>query len=295
MPQQAEPWLRGPIPSLHTLLAPILYSFQQAREDLERHTEGLTHAQLWAKPHGFGSVAFHLRHIAGSTDRLMSYLQGRQLNPEQLEQLAAETQSASLSGEQLLATIARVFRDAETVVRALDPARLTEPRMVGRGQLPTTVAGLLTHIAEHTQRHVGQAISAAKLARREVSAGTVHHPQDLHTAFAGAMIADDLEGLAALYEDDATLLANGVALQGMAAIRRALAGYVAMKPHIELETASVLQGAGDLALLSGRWTLRGTAPDGRPIEGSGVSREVARRHADGTWRYVLDDPGSGKS
>jgi len=31
----------------------------------------------------------------------------------------------------------------------------------------TTVAGLLTHIAEHTQRHVGQAISAAKLSRVE--------------------------------------------------------------------------------------------------------------------------------
>jgi hypothetical protein len=57
------------------------------------------------------------------------------------------------------------FRRAELVIRALDPARLTEPRAVGRKHLPTTVIGLLTHIAEHTQRHVGQAISATKLAR----------------------------------------------------------------------------------------------------------------------------------
>ena len=50
-------------------------------------------------------------------------------------------------------------------MRAIDVAQLREPRGVGRKMLPTTVIGLLTHIAEHTQRHVGQAISAAKLAR----------------------------------------------------------------------------------------------------------------------------------
>jgi hypothetical protein len=42
---------------------------------------------------------------------------------------------------------------------------LPEPREVGRKRLPTTAIGLLTHIAEHTQRHVGQAISASKLAK----------------------------------------------------------------------------------------------------------------------------------
>jgi hypothetical protein len=36
---------------------------------------------------------------------------------------------------------------------------------VGRKKLPTTVIGLIVHLAEHTQRHVGQAVSAAKLAR----------------------------------------------------------------------------------------------------------------------------------
>lgn len=163
MPLQPEPWLRGPIPGVHPLLAPILYSFQQAREDLDRYTESLTAAQLWATPHGFGSVAFHLRHIAGSTSRLMTYLQGRQLTEEQLSNLAAEPVPATLSREQLLSAMDQALREAEEVVRALDPATLAEPRTVGRQHLPTTVAGLLTHIAEHTQRHVGQAISAAKL------------------------------------------------------------------------------------------------------------------------------------
>ena len=159
-----EPWMRGPIPGVHPLLAPILYAFQQAREDLARHTETLTREQIWASPHGFGSVGFHLRHIAGSTDRLMTYLQGRQLNPEQMAALKAEKEPGSVNREQLLAGLDRAFAGAEAVVRALDPNRLTEPRAIGRKQLPTTVAGLLTHIAEHTQRHVGQAISAAKWA-----------------------------------------------------------------------------------------------------------------------------------
>ncbi len=57
------------------------------------------------------------------------------------------------------------FKRTEAVVRALDVSRLSEPREIGRKKLPTTVIGLLTHIAEHTQRHVGQAISASKLAR----------------------------------------------------------------------------------------------------------------------------------
>ena len=163
MPDRAEPWLRGPIAGVHPLLAPIFYAFEQAREDLGRYTDPLTLEQLWASPHGFGSVGFHLRHIAGSTDRLMSYLQDRPLTRQQMEVLNAEKEPGA-SKEELLADINRVFGQAEAVIRALDPSRLTEPRGVGRKRLPTTVAGLLTHIAEHTQRHVGQAIAAAKWA-----------------------------------------------------------------------------------------------------------------------------------
>ncbi len=162
-----EPWLRGPLEGAHALAAPVLYSFQQAREDLAQYTAGLSFEQLWATPRGFGSVGFHLRHIAGSTERLMAYVQGKQLTVEQLAAVAAEHDAGHDAGadrETLLAELDRVFREAEAVVRQIDPATLAEPREVGRQRLPTTVIGLLTHIAEHTQRHVGQAISAAKWA-----------------------------------------------------------------------------------------------------------------------------------
>jgi uncharacterized damage-inducible protein DinB len=165
MAKLPEPWMRGPIEGVDPLVAPVLYSFQHAREDLARHTEGLTGEQLWASPHGFGSVGFHLRHIAGSTERLVTYLQGRALDQRQLAELAEDKRPDGPDRDVLLASLDRVFRDAEAVVRSLDTSRLADDRTVGRDRLPTTVIGLLTHIAEHTQRHVGQAISAAKWAR----------------------------------------------------------------------------------------------------------------------------------
>ena len=149
---------------------PVLYAFQQAREDLASYTEGLTREQIWATPYGLGSVGFHVRHIAGSIDRLLTYLEGRQLTASQLAALRSEVQPGA-TREELLAELGAALGRAEEIVRALDPATLADPREVGRKRLPTTVIGLLTHIAEHTQRHVGQAIVGAKLARAIGSQG----------------------------------------------------------------------------------------------------------------------------
>jgi hypothetical protein len=157
-----EPWLRGPIAGVHPLIAPVLYAFQQAREDLAHCTHGLTNEQLWASPHGFTSVGFHIRHIAGSTERLTTYLEGRELTPTQLVALDAESQPGTATLDELLLLLDASFRYAESVVRGIDVATLAEPRHVGRKLLPSTVIGLLTHIAEHTQRHVGQALTTAR-------------------------------------------------------------------------------------------------------------------------------------
>jgi uncharacterized damage-inducible protein DinB len=96
----------------------------------------------------------------------MTFLQGRELTAEQVIALAAEEQPGEQSTAELLADLGRAFEAAEGVVRSIDTAQLPEPRWVGRKRLPTTVIGLLTHIAEHTMRHTGQAISAAKLAEK---------------------------------------------------------------------------------------------------------------------------------
>jgi uncharacterized damage-inducible protein DinB len=145
----------------------VLYAFEQAREDLAHYTAALTTEQLWARPHGFGSVGFHIRHIAGSVERLIAYLEERALTAQQLSALAQE-HAPGIGREALLAHLELTLREAEGVIRRINPASVTEPRHVGRKRLPTTVIGLLTHIAEHTQRHVGQAIAAAKWAAAEL-------------------------------------------------------------------------------------------------------------------------------
>ena len=157
-----EQCLRGPLESTPVLIAPVLFSFRQAREDIEQHISGLTTEHIWAKPYGLGSAGFHVRHIGRSVDRLVTYLTGQQLSPSQLAALDSE-HDAGASREELVAELGEYLDQAEAAIRTIDPASLAQPRTVGRKQMPTTVIGLLTHIAEHTQRHVGQAISAAKL------------------------------------------------------------------------------------------------------------------------------------
>ncbi len=144
-------------------LAPVLRSFEQVREDLAKHTAGLTDEQIWARPLGLAPVGYQLRHIAGSVDRLMTYAMGGGLDAAQMTALREEM-TPGASREELLAAVDRALSKAEDQIRAIDPATLSEAREVGRKRLPTTVIGLLIHIAEHTQRHTGQAISAAKLA-----------------------------------------------------------------------------------------------------------------------------------
>jgi hypothetical protein len=91
----------------------------------------------------------------------MAYLERRQLTAEQIA-AAGDEHVPGPDRDTLLADLDAVFRDAEIAIRRIDAATLAEPREVGRKRLPTTVIGLLTHIAEHTQRHVGQAIVSAK-------------------------------------------------------------------------------------------------------------------------------------
>ena len=163
-PPYVEPWMRGPIAQVDPLLAPLLYCFEQAREDIIKYAADLAVAQLWARPHGFGSAGFHIRHAGGAVDRLCTYLEGKALSEEQLFFLQNEMDEGA-NFDALFAELDGHLQRVEAVVRALDPGSLRDARTVGRKKLPATVIGLLVHTCEHTQRHVGQAISAAKLAR----------------------------------------------------------------------------------------------------------------------------------
>ena len=138
-----EPWMRGPLEGIEPLVQPLLFSFQQTREDLEKWTEGLTREQMWARPMDLGPVGFHVRHIGGAVERLMVYLQGGQLSDVQLAELKAEMEPGS-SREELLVQLDARLLAAEVVAKHIDPAAWTEARYIGRKRLPTTVGGLVT-------------------------------------------------------------------------------------------------------------------------------------------------------
>ena len=162
-----EAWLRGPLPGIPSQLQPLGYALTGAVEDVEKAVAGLDPVALWYEPGGAASVGFHLLHLAGSTDRLLTYALGAPLTDIQRAAIGAE-RSLPEPRPALHALVA-AWRD--TVARSLAQFRVTpestldDPRPVGRAQLPSTVRGLLTHAAEHAQRHVGQIVTTAKIVR----------------------------------------------------------------------------------------------------------------------------------
>lgn len=116
------------------------------------------------------------------------------------------------------------------------------------------------------------------------------NPAEVDALFAAALNAGDLDALVALYEPGAALMPSpGTVVNGTAAIREALAGFLAAKPSMSLDARTLAQ-AGDVALVSAAWQLSLTGPDGKPATMSGKSVEVARRQPDGRWLFAIDFP-----
>jgi uncharacterized damage-inducible protein DinB len=140
----------------------VLHALELAREDLTRWCGSLSDAELNARPEGIAPVAFHVRHIARSIDRLLSYAEGKRLDDSQFAALKTELDGGATRAD-LFAELETALARGAVRVRQFDANRFEEPRPVGVKLLPTTVGGLLVHVAEHTQRHVGQAITTAKI------------------------------------------------------------------------------------------------------------------------------------
>ena len=157
-----EPWLRGTHADVPAVGRAVLHALDLALDDLTKWTEGLTDAEVHAQPLGLTSIAFHLRHIAGATDRILTYAEGGQLSAEQLVALKAES-AGDESLAALLAGLEASFSNAAERIRVLATADFNTPRAVGRKQLPTSIGGALIHVADHTQRHVGQVVTTAKV------------------------------------------------------------------------------------------------------------------------------------
>jgi uncharacterized damage-inducible protein DinB len=162
---QPEPWLRGPIEGIPPLLMPVAHALVMVREDVAAALAELEPDEVWARPGRAASAGFHAMHLAGSLDRLFTYARGRQLSDEQFAALAREQSPGEPppSARELVHLVETTIEKALAQLRATDPATLLEPREVGRQRLPSNVLGLLFHAAEHTQRHVGQLVTTAKI------------------------------------------------------------------------------------------------------------------------------------
>ena len=155
------------MPEIPPLLQPVAHALLQAVEEVRRVVGPLSPGQLWARPGGAASVGFHVRHAAGSLDRLFTYARGEALSAEQRAFLAAEAEPGSPPEQAatLVSAFERQVGHALAQLRETRESTLLEARGVGRLQLPSTVIGLLVHAAEHTQRHVGQIVTTARIVR----------------------------------------------------------------------------------------------------------------------------------
>lgn len=167
----AEPWLRGTHTETDAVIRAVLHALELAEEDITKWCAALTDAEFNARPFDLPPLAFHLRHIARSLDRLLSYAEGTQLDATQMTALRTEL-DPNATRAAVLAEFRAALHTSAARIRAFSPGHFNASRTVGRKALPTTLGGLLVHCADHTQRHTGQAVTTAKLIlalREEVS------------------------------------------------------------------------------------------------------------------------------
>lgn len=161
-----EAWLSGKLEGFADVMMPTAHTLVQAIRELQKVSD-LTNEELLSKPNASASVAFHLRHIAGSCDRLLTYAKGEGLSEKQFEFLKSETaETEDLSAEELVNQAVSEIEKVLEFCKNIPSEVLFESRLVGRKKLQTNVFGLLFHIAEHTARHVGQILTTAKIVRK---------------------------------------------------------------------------------------------------------------------------------
>ncbi|HZI77202.1 MAG TPA: DinB family protein, partial [Gemmatimonadales bacterium] len=125
----------------------------------------LTPAELWARPGGAAAIGFHLAHLPGSLERLLTYSRSEALTPEQLARLAAERTVHEDRPElgPLVERLRAGLDEAIDYLRTVPENALLTPREVGRKRLPSTTLGLIIHAAEHSARHAGQIVTLTKV------------------------------------------------------------------------------------------------------------------------------------
>ena len=114
-------------------------------------------------------------------------------------------------------------------------------------------------------------------------------PEEVNPQLIDAINRGDVDAALELYEPGAAFVTEEGVVVGHDAIRPVMEAFVSTKPSLTMEPKEVVR-SGDVAITRGTWKLVGTGPDGEAVEMSGRSVEVVREQADGTWRFLIDDP-----
>lgn len=170
MEAEKEFWLSGPVEGIPALLQPVAHALLQARREVKDCMQHFSDDLLWQKPDQLASAGFHLQHLRGVLDRLLTYARGEMLTEQQLAELKNEGQpyNGSADTSQLLAAFEVQVEKALTQIRNTDAATLADTRWVGRARIPSTVIGLLVHAAEHTMRHTGQLLVTVRWVKSDI-------------------------------------------------------------------------------------------------------------------------------
>ncbi len=160
----AEVWQRGVISGVPSLLQPVAHAWLQAVEEVNELMKDFPEELLWDISMSVACPGFHLNHMRGVIDRLLTYADGNQLNEYQLEFLGKENYpDPSTDSSALVRKFSETVADAVKKLSSYPEERLTEFRGIGRKQIPSTVIGLLFHSAEHVMRHLGQLLVTVKV------------------------------------------------------------------------------------------------------------------------------------
>jgi uncharacterized protein (TIGR02246 family) len=159
------------------------------------------------------------------------------------------------------------------------------------GVRPVALLGLLLlGVANACRPKNGGDPEAAKAAA-SLSPADVAGIRSADSIFAAAANAGDVEGVAAVYADEGTLMAPNLPPQkGRDAIKAFWGGFLdAYTVRFELATDTI-EGRGDLAYNQGRYRFT-AVPKAKGIPGvadEGKFIEILKKQPDGSWKYVVD-------